>query len=378
MSGSICTQTSGGPLDPNLCETSYFAVLKKAGYRTGHIGKEHVTITPESSKSMFDVRRQLGRNPYFKKMPDGSLRHETQILGDWGIEFLKEQPRDQPFCLTISFNATHAEDGDKRPGIGHYPWPETTNGMYEDQTMPLPRLNDPAIYEAQPDFLKKSINRQRFFWRWDTPEKYQTNMRAYFRMLSGIDHEIGRLSEQLKKLGLADNTIIIYSADNGYYMGERGFAGKWTHYEESLRVPLIIYDPRAPQDQRGQICQEIALNTDLASTFIDFAGEKTPAAHTGRSLVPLLQKKTPPDWRTDFLCEFLAVPKSIPMWEGVRDTNWVYARYYVEGLEKKPFEFLHDLKNDPDELKNIAALPTDQQSKTYQERSSVFKPAAMH
>ncbi len=114
--------------------------------------------------------------------------------------------------------------------------------------MPLPRLNDPAIYESQPDFLKKSINRQRFFWRWDTPEKYQTNMRAYFRMLSGIDHVVGRLVTELEKQGLADNTVIIYTADNGYYLGDRGFAGKWTHYEQSLRVPLIVYDPRLPQD----------------------------------------------------------------------------------------------------------------------------------
>ena len=112
-------KVSPGPLNPELCENSYFAELKKAGYRTGHLGKEHVSLSPESSMAMFDVRRPLGRNPYFKKQPDGSLRHETQILGDWGIEFLNEQPKDQPFCLTISFNATHAEDNDKRPGIGH-------------------------------------------------------------------------------------------------------------------------------------------------------------------------------------------------------------------------------------------------------------------
>ncbi|CAN0409424.1 unnamed protein product, partial [Hapterophycus canaliculatus] len=125
-----------GPLNPELCESSYFAVLKQAGYRTGHVGKEHVNISTESAAAMFDVRRKLGRNPYFKKQDDGSERHETQILGDWGIEFLKEQPKGQPFCLQVSFNATHAEDGDKRPGIGHYPWPKVTDGMYEDQQMP--------------------------------------------------------------------------------------------------------------------------------------------------------------------------------------------------------------------------------------------------
>jgi len=343
-----------GPLSPALCETSYFAVLKKAGYRTGHLGKEHVNLAKESASMMFDVRRRLGRNPFFKKQPDGSMRHETQILGDWGIEFLKEQPKGQPFCLQLSFNATHAEDGDKRPGIGHFPWPKVTNGMYEDQQMPLPPLSDPAIYESQPDFLKQSINRQRFFWRWDTPEKYQTNMRAYFRMISGIDHVMGRLVAELEKQGLADNTVIIYTADNGYYLGDRGFAGKWTHYEQSLRVPLVVYDPRLPKDKRGRVLPQFALNSDLASTMIDLAGLPTPDAHTGRSLVHLLQGKAVADWRKDFLCEFLAVPVTIPRWEGVRGTDWVYARYYADGTDKPPFEFLHDLKNDPDQLKNLA------------------------
>ena len=348
-------RASPGPLNPELCKSSYFAVLKAAGYRTGHLGKEHVTIAADSANAMWDVRRKLGRKPFFKKQPDGSKRHETQILGDWGIEFLQEQAQDQPFCLQISFNATHAEDGDKRPGIGHYPWPKVTDGMYEDQQMPLPKLNAPAIYESQPDFLKKSINRQRYFWRWDTPEKYQTNMRAYFRMISGIDHVLGRLVEQLEKQGLADNTVIIYTADNGYYLGDRGFAGKWTHYEQSLRVPLVIYHPRLPARTRGRVLSEMALNSDLGSTMINLAGLPSPEAHTGRSLLPLLQGEKVSDWRQDFLCEFIAVPGSIPRWEGVRDQRWVYARYFVDGPTKPPFEFLHDLQADPDQLRNLAS-----------------------
>jgi uncharacterized sulfatase len=344
-----------GPLNPKLCESSYFAVLKNAGYRTGHLGKEHVSISDESATAMFDVRQKIGRRPYFKKQPDGSERHETQILGDWGIEFLKEQPKDQPFCLQLSFNATHAEDGDKRPGIGHFPWPKVTDGMYEDQEMPLPSLNDPAIYESQPDFLKQSINRQRFFWRWDTPEKYQTNMRAYFRMISGIDHVVGRLVKQLEEQGLADNTVIIYTADNGYYLGDRGFAGKWTHYEQSLRVPLIVHDPRLPKAKRGRLLSEMALNSDLASTLIELAGLPTPEAHTGRSLAPLLRGDEVTDWRKDFLCEFLAVPGTIPRWEGVRGNRATYARYFVDGPENPPYEFLFDLKNDPDQLTNLAS-----------------------
>ncbi len=351
-------RASPGPLNPDLCQTSYFTRLKAAGYRTGHLGKEHVSIAEKDAAAMWSVRRKLGRNPYFKKQADGSARHTTQILGDWGIKFLAEQPRNRPFCLQISFNATHAEDGDKRPGIGHFPWPKVMNGKYEGQEMPLPPLNDPAIYESQPDFLKKSINRQRYFWRWDTPRKYQTNMRAYFRMISGIDHVVGRLVAQLEKQGLADNTVIIYTADNGYYLGDRGFAGKWTHYEQSLRVPLIVHDPRLPEPKRGRVLSEMALNSDLGATIIDLAGLPAPISHTGRSLLPLLRGDPPGDWRREFLCEFLAVPRTIPRWEGVRGTDWSYARYFVDGPDKSPLEFLHDLKHDPAQLVNIAALPT--------------------
>ena len=97
------------------------------------------------------------------------------------------------------------------------------------------------------------MNRKRFYWRWDTEEKYQANMRAYYRMLSGIDDVVGQLVKTLKAKGLADNTVIIYTADNGYFMGNRGFAGKWNNFEESLRVPLVVYDPRLPEGQRGRV-----------------------------------------------------------------------------------------------------------------------------
>ena len=122
-------------------------------------------------------------------------------------------------------------------------------------------------------------------------------MRAYFRMISGIDHVVGRLVAELKKQGLAENTVIIYTADNGYYLGDRGFAGKWTHYQESLRVPLIVHDPRLPELKKGKVVPEMALNSDLASTMIELAGLPIPQAHTGRSLAPLILGKQASDWR---------------------------------------------------------------------------------
>jgi choline-sulfatase len=106
----------------------------------------------------------------------------------------------------------------------------------------------------------------------------------------------------------------------------------------------------------------MALNSDLAATMIELGGQPTPSTHTGRSLIPLMRGNAPSDWRTDFLCEFIAVAKTIPRWEGVRAEDYSYARYFVDGPDMPPFEFLHHLKNDPDQLVNLAAIPLQEQS----------------
>lgn len=336
-----------------LTETSYPLLLREAGYRTGFFGKYGCRLHVKPAQ-LFDVFKPVGRNPYFRKMPDGSKRHETDLCADHAIAFLKEQPAGRPFCLSVSFNASHAEDGDKRPGIGHFPWPPSVDGMYDDINVPAPRLSDPAIFNGQPDFLRTSMNRERFFWRWDTPEKYQINIRAYFRMISGIDHAIGRVLKTLKEKGLADNTVIIYSADNGYYMGDRGFAGKWSHYEQSLRVPLIVHDPRTPEKRQNKVSTAMALNIDIPATILDLAGIPIPRAYQGKSVMPMVSGKAADNGRTDFFCEHLMVHKLIPKWEGVREKRYVYARYF----EQQPVhEFLHDLKRDPDQLKNLINDP---------------------
>jgi len=326
-------------------------LMRQAGYYTGFIGKFGVGVEKGVQDQMFDYYRPMGRNPYFKKQPDGSKRHTAELCGDRALEFLGEVPKGKPFCLSVSFNAVHAEDSDKKD---HYPWPKAVDGMYEAVEIPKPRLGDPAIFESQPPVLKDSMNRDRFFWRWDTPEKYDKNMRAYFRMISGVDRVVGRVLQTLKERGLDENTVVIYTGDNGYYMGDRGFAGKWSHYEQSLRVPLIIYDPRQTQGQGGRVVDPMALNVDLPATMLDLAGVPVPEHYTGRSLAPICDGRQPAGWRTDFFCEHLMDNNRIPKWEGVRGDRYVYARYF----EQSPlYEFLHDLKTDPDQLRNLAADP---------------------
>jgi len=354
-------------VNADAASTIYPKLLHEAGYRNSFFGKWHARMPKGFNQAQyFDVYENIFRNPYHKKQPDGSTRHETEVIGDRAVAFIESQSAEQPFCLHLWFNAAHAEDGDKRPGIGHYPWPKAVDGMYEDVDIPAPRLGDLAIYESQHDFLKQSINRERYFWRWDTPEKYTTNMRAYFRMISGIDGVVGRVMKTLEARGLSDNTVVVYSADNGYYMGDRGFAGKWSHYEQSIRVPMIIFDPRqrgagfqpALEDskstpRKGRVERRLVLNADLPSTFLELAGIPIPERYEGRSLLPLVRNDQVTDWREDFLGEHLLEAGSrIPKWEGVRGERYMYARYF-----EYDYEFLHDLEADPDQLKNFVDDP---------------------
>lgn len=349
----------GSPEDQELARaeavrTLYTDELLGAGYRTGFFGKWHAKMPTEfKPKDHFDVFEAIQRNPYYKKQADGSLRHETDLIVDRGIEFIREQPVGRPFALNLWFNACHAEDDDRRPGIGHFPWPESTQGLYEDVEIPAPRLGAKQIFDALPDFLQTSINRERYFWRWNTPEKYQINMRAYYRMVTGIDNAIGRLIETLKEKGLDKNTIIVYSADNGYYMGNRGLSGKWSHFDESLRVPLIVFDPRVAAEKRGQVITAPALNLDLPATFLDWAGVKVPESYQGQSLQPWINNNTAAGWRNESFHEHFAVRNRIPAFEGIRNAEFKYARY----IDHQGYEFLHDLKKDPDELNNVANDP---------------------
>ncbi|MBI9017867.1 MAG: sulfatase [Phycisphaerae bacterium] len=348
--------TFGKPAVPkNYTLNSYPVLLRDNGYRCGFVGKFGSVM--ENSSEMFDFRKDV-RGPGYLKQPDGSKKESTEIIGGFANDFIKEDDT-RPFCLSVSFHASHAKDSDHTPGKGHYPYPEGVSELYENQKMPAPNLSDPKYFETLPEFMKESMNRQRFHWRWDTPEKYQANMRAYYRMLSGIDNVVGQLVQTLKEKGLADNTVIIYTADNGYYMGDRGFAGKWTHFEQSLRVPLVVYDPRLPENTRGRVVDPMALNIDLAPTILDLAHQQIPNHYQGRSVMPVV--KTPSlknlQWREDFFCEHLMENDLIPKWEGVRTQRYKYACYFSQN---PAYEFLHDLKNDPTEFKNLVADPNYQ------------------
>ncbi|MBN1292198.1 MAG: sulfatase [Candidatus Latescibacteria bacterium] len=333
------------PLSRACTDISYPKLLKQNGYRSGFFGKFGIEVEDGAVENMFDEYENLFRDPYFKNV-DGVERHLTDIIGDKAIQFLRDNPQNIPFCLSVSFNAPHAEDNDPR----QYIWPHACDELYKDIVIPPPDTADPSFFEKLPEYLKTSMNRERWKWRFDTPEKYQEMVKGYYRMISGIDMVIGRLTEELARLNLDSNTIIVLMGDNGYFLGERGFAGKWLMYDDSIRVPLIVYDPRMPSSKRDRVLNQMALNVDLAPTFLEYAGVEVPAAMHGESLVPLLNGEQV-GWRSEVFCEHLCkLFPTIPQNEGIRTDRWKYLRY----REYPDSEELYDLAADPPEEINLA------------------------
>jgi len=332
------------PLSRNFSEINYPNLLHQAGYNTGFIGKFGIDVDDDVIAKMFDCYQNLDRNPYFKKI-DGKLQHLTEITGDNALQFLRSSKKDRPFSLTIGFNAPHAEDNDPN----QYFWPSACDDLYRSIHIPEAKLSDPAFFNALPGFMKTSLNRIRWKWRFDNSEKYQNMVKGYYRMISGVDLAIGNLINELKKLELLDSTIIIMIGDNGYFLGERGFAGKWLLHDPSIRVPLIIFDPQRGLKRRGLVFKQFALNIDIAPTILDLAGVSIPKGMQGSSLLTLFSVE-PINWRKDIFCEHLYNHPKIPQSEGIRTARWKYIRY----INHPEFKELYDLQNDIFEEHNLA------------------------
>jgi arylsulfatase A-like enzyme len=234
-------------------------------------------------------------------------------------------------------------DFDPRP----FQPPPRLDTLYADAEIPAPPPESRARYDALPEFLKTSEGRLRWEHNFGTPELFQRNMRDYYRLITHMDEVIGRLRQAVADKGWAENTVFLYTGDNGYCIGDYGLEGKWYAYEPSIRTPLIIHDPRAGQPRR---VNSMALNIDLAPTILDLAGLPIPEAMHGVSLTPHLRGEsgTP---REDWFYEHLLPHPRIPKSEGIRTARWKYIRW----IEQTPVqEELYDLERDPLELRNLA------------------------
>ena len=337
------------PLGDAWVDSSYPARLRAAGYRTGFVGKFGITVHKGAAARMFDSFAPMNL-PYSKKRDDGTERHLTDLETDRALEFLDDCKDGQPWCLSISFHAPHADDGAPQ----QYFWSREQDAAYEHTQFPVPASMADSFFSKLPPFLRESESRVRFRWRFDEPAKYQQMVRGYHRMIRGVDAAVGRLRAELARRGLADDTIVVFTSDNGYFLGERGFADKWYGYELSLRVPLLVFDPRAPALRRGTTSDHVVLNVDLAPTLLQLAAAPPCPAHQGRSVVPLLAGRAPMDWRSEFLFEHRFVHARIPRSEGMRGERFTYIRW----LDGAPgTEELYDHRADPDQVQDLVAMP---------------------
>lgn len=341
-----------GILQRPLLEKSYPLLLRQAGYYTGFIGKYGVGDGKRDieGREVFDRWFGFyGQGAYFPKEHPG--KHLTEVMAEQAREFLAGAPADRPFCLQVSFKAPHSGKG----YLGYEPEP-ALGELYADVAIPYPPTARQEYFDALPEFLRAS-NARTNYWqqRYGTPEQYQAVMKDYYRLITGADRAIGRIRAELARRGLAENTVIVFLSDNGDMTGDYMLGGKQLLYDASLRVPLIVYDPRVAQSARGQKRTELALNIDIAPTLLDLAGATQPLTMQGRSLMPLVRGQQAP-WREDFFCEnnFRQRDQDYPMIEGVRTTQWKYVRY----PEMKPvYEQLFQLDHDPLEVHDLARDP---------------------
>ena len=382
------------PMSVQRMDRSYPALLKRAGYRTGFVGKLGVEVDPLSvttqpisrrrflgtssgglalapslgaqadavppnivfraPERMFDFyRRRIAsstRNPYCREAADGKVKHLTAINGDDAVEFIRTNPSSQPFCLSVSFSAPHPEDDH----IDQYIFDRRYQDLYKNDVIPPPPIPGDEHFRRLPGFIQVSMSRQRWFRRFDTPEKYQRMMKGMYRLITGVDEQVGRIVDELASRGFDGNTVVIFTGDNGIMIGEHGLTGIWLMYEGSIRKPLIIADPRLPGSRHGVTVDEMALSFDSPATMVDLAGIDVPRQMRGRSLAPLLRGESV-EWRTDFFYEHLFERETIPKSEGVRTENLKYVRYF----ERNPvYEQLFDLAADPNEITNLAGAPS--------------------
>lgn len=369
-------------LTPEAWEQSFPMQLKKEGYFVGWVGKNHVPAGPSGDgynsgyfEEVFDYwYGNHGHSGFYPKeqaqwggerFPRGTHDTQPELFAEGALNFISPQddflepspslprrPTDQPFCLCVTFNLPH--DWGTGPMELRSTDDEIYQSAYRDQfhDLPIPETYVPYSQLEQPRLPVEVYNglqitcydyvRSELALRERLVRQCQT--------ISGIDRFIGQLRDELERQDLAENTIIVFSTDHGIHFGEHGLGGKALLYEEDLRIPLIIYDPRQAQN-KGQRRDETVLVPDLAPTVLELCGYEPSEVAQGRSLVPLL-KGEQVDWRDEFFAENMMDIQNYPRCECLRNADWKYIRYFAraEDPEQKNLPYKGTLDNYQEKL----------------------------
>jgi arylsulfatase A-like enzyme len=362
-------------------QTTFPKLLQRAGYQTAIFGKWHLVSTPTG----FDEWHILpGQGVYYNPpmIHNGqAVRHQgytTDIITELCLDWLKQRDKSKPFLLMCQHKAPHREWLPALRHLGHdrdrhYSEPLTLFDDYagrgkaeHDQDMMIAKTMTAADLKLTPP--KELTSEQRRAWdAYYEPRnaafrtariqgkdlvswKYQRYMHDYLGCIKAVDESVGRLLNYLEDENLASETIVVYSADQGFYLGEHGWFDKRWIFEESLRAPLLVRWPGVVQP--GSISSSIVSNIDFAETFLDAAGLEIPADMQGQSLVSILRGKTPGNWRTSFYYQYFEypVPHHVRPHYGVVTNR--YKLVHFEESDPDAWE-LFDLKEDPNELRSV-------------------------
>lgn len=348
-------------------QDSYPDRLNDAGYYMGFIGKHGLGNGFTGLYGTYDFNKGWnGQGTYFNQTIDGESangRHLSKFVGDLAVEFLGDvadptkNPGGAPFCLQISWKAPHVQDPNQFLPDPAY------DSLYVGDTIAHAKTDTLAQFDDLPSFFKASTAEGTSRWnaRFGTESLFQANVKKHHRLIHGVDVQIGRILATLNDPNndgdpgdsLTANTIIILSSDHGFFLGERHQAGKWYIQEESIRIPMVVIDPRLPASQKGKRVPQMVLSIDIPATILDYAGAVIPSVMQGRSLKSIVEGTPPSDWRTEYFHDHPAVGGGVYKNEGVRTESFSYTRYPSNGNVKQ----LYDITVDPYQRTNLADDP---------------------
>ena len=384
----------------DFSQQTFPKLLQEAGYQTAIVGKLHLEANPEG----FDYWEIIpGQGDYYNPhfiTADGQMHQEkgylTNIITDKSIEWLESgRDKDKPFCIMIHHKAVHRNWLPEMKYLREYEdktfeLPDNFHDDYRGRTAAARQemhigkdmdiVYDTKIFtegaktrltDAYKGFISRldSAERKEYDAFYDSLAvdfisrdlkgdelaefKFQRYMRDYAKVVKSLDDNVGRVLDYLKEKGLDRNTLIVYTSDQGFYMGEHGWFDKRFMYEESMRTPLVMSLPDR-FDRKGDIV-ELVQNIDFAPTFLDLAGVEVPEDIHGVSLLPLLKGESPADWRSSLYYHFYEYPAEHQVMRhfGVRTDRYKLIHFYND----QDFWELYDLQNDPSEMNNLYGSP---------------------